>query len=386
MPSFSLRPVNDLSPSPSPSQSSPAAATPPYKPDPGAVNPARSRRPLSPSSLRDVDLTHTADMPLRRYPAPPTGHDLMALFPPPAPDNFANEMRPTPTSTYFQRQERAFFAQAGKEIVRVRVDIDHPDVDMQHLAPNPKRASLGLLASSAASSPATRYPAQQMYPPPPQSAGGSASGSRQGAGPRTPVFPPTPHPSSAQGPHLPHPSSHPARRDTDPASAHPSPHPSHSAHPHPHRTDSSSSAAHPMPPHRSDSSSSAHPHPHRADSHPMPHRADSSPHHAHAPHRTDSSPHAHAPHRTDSSPHAHAPHRADSSPHAHAHPPHRSDSNSSAHPHPHRSDSSSSALSHADGAGDDYRADDPDEAWRRPMPYNERRRAGKHTKRVVVRT
>jgi hypothetical protein len=26
---------------------------------------------------------------------------------------------------------------------------------------------------------------------------------------------------------------------------------------------------------------------------------------------------------------------------------------------------------------------DDDEAWRRPMPYNERRRAGKHTKRIV---
>ncbi len=28
---------------------------------------------------------------------------------------------------------------------------------------------------------------------------------------------------------------------------------------------------------------------------------------------------------------------------------------------------------------------DPDEAWRRPMPHNQRRRAGKHTKRVVVK-
>jgi hypothetical protein len=33
---------------------------------------------------------------------------------------------------------------------------------------------------------------------------------------------------------------------------------------------------------------------------------------------------------------------------------------------------------------DEY-VDDPDEAWRRPMPYAERRRAGKHTKRVIVR-
>jgi hypothetical protein len=29
---------------------------------------------------------------------------------------------------------------------------------------------------------------------------------------------------------------------------------------------------------------------------------------------------------------------------------------------------------------------DHDEAWRRPMPYAERRRAGKHTRRVIVRT
>jgi len=47
----------------------------------------------------------------------------MAMFPPAPPDNFP-EMRAGPTSGYFQRQERAFFAQAGKEIVRVRVEVD----------------------------------------------------------------------------------------------------------------------------------------------------------------------------------------------------------------------------------------------------------------------
>ncbi|KAH9476856.1 hypothetical protein JR316_0010772 [Psilocybe cubensis] len=61
----------------------------------------------------------------RKYPTPPTGHDLMAMFPPAPPDNFP-EMRPGPTSGFFQRQERAFFAQAGKEIVRVRVEVDFP--------------------------------------------------------------------------------------------------------------------------------------------------------------------------------------------------------------------------------------------------------------------
>lgn len=50
----------------------------------------------------------------------------MALFPPAPPANFA-EMRPGPTSGFFQRQERAFFAQAGREIVRVRVEIDVPE-------------------------------------------------------------------------------------------------------------------------------------------------------------------------------------------------------------------------------------------------------------------
>jgi hypothetical protein len=64
-------------------------------------------------------------MPPRKYPAPPTGHDLMAMFPPAPPDNF--EMRPGPTSDFFKRQERAFFAQAGKEIVRVRVEVDFPN-------------------------------------------------------------------------------------------------------------------------------------------------------------------------------------------------------------------------------------------------------------------
>lgn len=54
----------------------------------------------------------------------------MAMFPPAPPDNIP-EMRPGPTSGFFQRQERAFFAQAGKEIVRVCVDVDvgHPTED-----------------------------------------------------------------------------------------------------------------------------------------------------------------------------------------------------------------------------------------------------------------
>ncbi|KIJ18103.1 hypothetical protein PAXINDRAFT_110567 [Paxillus involutus ATCC 200175] len=129
--SFHLRPVSENSPSPSSSASTTTAGehSPPSKHQgPHQSTPSaqiQPRRPLSPSSLRDVNLTQDANPAPRKYPAPPTGHELMALFPPARPANFP-EMRPGPTSGFFQRQERAFFAQAGNEIVRVRVEIDVP--------------------------------------------------------------------------------------------------------------------------------------------------------------------------------------------------------------------------------------------------------------------
>ncbi|KAG6833412.1 hypothetical protein H0H87_007397 [Tephrocybe sp. NHM501043] len=127
--SFNLRPVSDSSESPSPtSPTSPTGHSPTSKGHP--ANPpsalmasnGRPRRPLSPTSLRDVDLNHAPDMPHRKYAAPLTGHDLMAMFPPAPP--VITEMRGGPTSGYFQRQERAFFAKAGREIVRVRMEVD----------------------------------------------------------------------------------------------------------------------------------------------------------------------------------------------------------------------------------------------------------------------
>ncbi|PPQ85745.1 hypothetical protein CVT25_003063 [Psilocybe cyanescens] len=124
---YHLRPVSP-SPSPTASTTSPGDHSPHYRPPNGHSPPVangRLRRPLSPSSLRDVDLSQAPDTTHRNYPTPPTGHDLMAMFPPAPPDNFP-EMRPGPTSGFFQRQERAFFAQAGKEIVRVRVEVDFP--------------------------------------------------------------------------------------------------------------------------------------------------------------------------------------------------------------------------------------------------------------------
>ncbi|KAF8660709.1 hypothetical protein AX16_001576 [Volvariella volvacea WC 439] len=131
--SFHLRPVSDNSPSPNsvssitpPSDRSPPFSKPPTTSrtvSPPPPSSSRPRRRLSPSSIRDVDLSHTSEMPARKYPPPPTGHELMAMFPPPPPSE-SPEMRPGPTSGFFQRQEKAFFAKAGKEIVRVQLDID----------------------------------------------------------------------------------------------------------------------------------------------------------------------------------------------------------------------------------------------------------------------
>lgn len=88
--------------------------------------PIRLSSPVLTPVLSDVDLTQSSDMQSRsRFPAPPTGHELMALFPAPAPE-CGPEARGGPTSGFFQRQERAFFAQAGKEIIRVRVEVDIP--------------------------------------------------------------------------------------------------------------------------------------------------------------------------------------------------------------------------------------------------------------------
>ncbi|KAL5479004.1 hypothetical protein ACEPAI_2292 [Sanghuangporus weigelae] len=101
-------------------------------------NPNAPPRPWSPSAgVREID----AAPPPRRagLPAPPTGHDLMALFPAPspsapptyaavpnaasgsgAPSPGANVPIPIPTSGWFINEERRFFAREGKEIVRLK--------------------------------------------------------------------------------------------------------------------------------------------------------------------------------------------------------------------------------------------------------------------------
>lgn len=190
----------------------------------------------------------------------------MAMFPPAPPDNFP-EMRPGPTSGFFQRQERAFFAQAGKEIVRVRVEVDLPHGEPEPSKPRPINTSRPLLSGPLASSSST------LHHSPLQS-------------------------SSAPMPY-PHPSSRPSQRGTP-----------FTPPLYPNSVSHTSPATQPLPPNQ----------------------------HQQAPHSSGSGL------RT---------------------PPH----------------DSGPPTSKVDYSPDEY----DDEAWKRPMPYAERRRAGKHTRRVIVR-
>ncbi|KAF8816906.1 hypothetical protein BYT27DRAFT_7247798 [Phlegmacium glaucopus] len=275
---YHLRPVSDISPSPSPTASTtpPGDHSPHYKqpnalrPSPAPAAPLVRRRPLSPSSLRELDLSHTPDMPPRKYPAPPTGHDLMAMFPPAPPDNF--EMRPGPTSDFFKRQERAFFAQAGKEIVRVRVEVDFPHGgEPEVVKPRPASRPWPLNGPGPGPSPSTAAPHH------------------------SPV-------QSSSAPLLyPHPATRPAPRVSVPVN-------------------------------------------------PTP----VFPHSSHTPTSNQLPPNLHPPvlHQTTSGLRT---------------PP----------------EDTIPPSSKPEYTTEEY---DPDEAWRRPMPYAERRRAGKHTRRVIVRT
>lgn len=194
----------------------------------------------------------------------------MALFPPASPSNFP-EMRAGPTSGFFQRQERAFFAQAGKEIVRVRVEIDVPPPSSDDAMHSAK----------------------------------SRDASAHGGPPRTwPQLPPhPPHQSPVDSPAVPYPHSKPSRQ----------------------------SRAIPAP--------------------------------AQSPSIFPGSPHGQPP-QLPLNLHTPASHQSGMALRTPPHDPH-------------------SKVEFQ--APDDYR-DDTDEAWRRPTPYADRRRAGKHTRRVIVRT
>ncbi|KIY48574.1 hypothetical protein FISHEDRAFT_58860 [Fistulina hepatica ATCC 64428] len=83
-------------------------------------------------SLRALDLS-TSDTRQPKYPLL-TGHELMALFPPSPPP--AEQKR---TSSIFSREERAFFAHPGKEIIRV--EQTSPPAHVKHsVGPSSSRA------------------------------------------------------------------------------------------------------------------------------------------------------------------------------------------------------------------------------------------------------
>ena len=207
----------------------------------------------------------------------------MAMFPAAPPAGFP-EMRPGPTSGFFVRQERAFFAQAGREIVRVRVEVDFPG-DEPKGPPNTQRPS----GSGSALGMAGNGRPWLSGPPPPQ------------------------HQHMPHGP--------------------PPPHPMLPPHPHPH-------GAQPGPP------------------------------------GPPGAPPAHHPH-------AHSPAQPASPPLYYPRGPPGSGGHGGSPQHAHGDGGLPPGVGGGGGGGG---AEDDDEAWRRPMPYAERRRAGKHTKRVIVRT
>ncbi|KAI6003299.1 hypothetical protein F5J12DRAFT_893938 [Pisolithus orientalis] len=258
----------------------------PHSPSPpSSTSTATAHSPLPKQYvLRDVNIAHDSSAGPRKYPAPPTGHELMALFPPAPPATFS-DMRHS-TSGFFQRQERAFFAQAGREILR-------------SWPPH----SPAETASSPSSPPYPRSKPHRTMP-----------------GPPPPASPHTAAPTPAA----------PANNISAPPVSQPAPLLSPQSHHHPH------------------------------DHHQLPH---------HPP------PHPSHPSALGLRP-----------PHDHHHQPHP----------PQQPPSMQAGVSKVEfQVPEDYRDDNglagvgpggPDDSWRRPTPYSDRRRAGKHTRRVFVRT
>lgn len=198
----------------------------------------------------------------------------MALFPPKPPVN----LPPGPTSGYFKREERAFFAQKGREIVRVRIEVDMPENADSEDAKSKMREQQRPGAPLRQWSPNQAPPHSRALPSP----GEASTGARPDL---------TPLPFNAHGP-----SSAPR---TIPVTTQP-------AFGLPATTTPMHSAQPPPPP-----------------TLPLPYMG------------------------------------------LERHPANPVPSQMEVHPDPIR--------------------EDPDESWRRPMPHNERRRAGKHTKRVIVK-
>lgn len=122
---------SDLTPSRSPSSSP-------------LTSPSRSAAPTSPGNIGvGTSIVNTPEVQPRTsvtnstsppYSPPPTGHDLMRLFPPSPPNQFS-ENRIGLTSRYFRRQERAYFAEAGRREIRtVRLRLS-PDLELRRTPP-----------------------------------------------------------------------------------------------------------------------------------------------------------------------------------------------------------------------------------------------------------
>jgi hypothetical protein len=282
---FHLRPVSEKRHSTSMSDS-PTASSSGSSPTAEKDNMRTFREGDSSVVLRDLDLDNTLRGKFPNLPAPPSGHDLMKMFPPPAPSvSSMPHNRREATSGYFHLQERAYFAQAGKEIIRVRVDVDVRDVTMNVDERNhdaDKRRSRGMeIDGGRRRDEETRLP-----------------------GPSASIHPQvSPHLSTIRSPRE-------HREDGEHV-------PSRDLHP-----------KHSMPSLRRMSIESMH------------------------PHSPPKSRYAYPPDNK------HEPRELRLAPSEYMSP-------------------SSTVYSHPD---------ESDESWRQPMPYGERRRAGKHTRRVIVKT
>jgi hypothetical protein len=99
----------------------------------------------------DVDLAASSKGIEHIYPAPLTGHDLMALFPP-APSPMV-EKKPMYTSSLFQREERAFFSRDAIARARMVLPSKAPTPSHPHSHPHSSESAIPILLSSSQRSP-----------------------------------------------------------------------------------------------------------------------------------------------------------------------------------------------------------------------------------------
>ncbi|KAF8502990.1 hypothetical protein BU17DRAFT_71843 [Hysterangium stoloniferum] len=191
------------------------ASSPPQSPIYPTTPPPHSNHPYVPHSkelslMRIPDITSSTLLPRPpSFPIPPTGHDLMLMFPspPPPPAEY------TGTSAWFGREEREFFkegnyaADVGRELYdsseRRRRSLSEEDQHMHLLAPPPPPPPSQSPHPQPCPQPQpqpipTPQQQQQQQQPPPQ----LPHGTRRRAGKYTkrvfvsnpPVYPP--HPSA----------------------------------------------------------------------------------------------------------------------------------------------------------------------------------------------